>query len=81
MCKTALAAKHANFQLSGISPNPTQPNQSRSAGTKGLLFQFSFCISTHNLVTKISSRGGLVVELWADNSLPSATVGSNLRQV
>ena len=29
----------------------------------------------------ISSRGGLVVELWTDNSLPSATVGSNLLQV
>ena len=28
-----------------------------------------------------SSRGGLVVELWTDNSLPSATVGSNLCQV
>ena len=30
---------------------------------------------------KVSSRGGLVVELWTDNSLPSTTVGSNLRQV
>ena len=29
----------------------------------------------------LSSRGGLVVELWTDNSLPSAIVGSNLRQV
>ena len=28
-----------------------------------------------------SSRGGLVLELWTDNSLPSATVGSNLLQV
>ena len=28
-----------------------------------------------------SSRGGLVVELWTNNSLPSATVGSNLHQV
>ena len=30
---------------------------------------------------QISSRGGLVVELWTDNSLQSATVGSTLRQV
>ena len=28
-----------------------------------------------------SSRGGLVVELWTENSLPSAMVGSNFRQV
>ena len=28
---------------------------------------------------KQTSYGGLVVELWTDNSLPSATVGSNLR--
>ena len=28
----------------------------------------------------IPSRGGLVVELWTDSSLPSAMVGSNLRQ-
>ena len=29
----------------------------------------------------LPSHGGLVVELWIDNNLPSATVGSNLRQV
>ena len=28
-----------------------------------------------------SSRGGLVVGSWTDNSLPSAKVGSNLHQV
>ena len=33
------------------------------------------------IINLISSRSGLVVELWTDNSLPSATVGSNLRQV
>ena len=28
----------------------------------------------HTLFLVVSSRGGLVVELWTDNSLPSATV-------
>ena len=37
------------------------------------------CMKTNNL--KASSRGGLMVELWTDNSLSSATVGSNLHQV
>ena len=34
-----------------------------------------------NNKSHISSRGGLVVELWTDNSLPSASVGSNLLRV
>ena len=44
---------------------------------KGVYFDFSALV----YLTKLSSRGSLVVELWTDNSLPSATVGSNLRQV
>ena len=44
---------------------------------------FNICPSFENetKLLKTSSRGGLVVELWTDNSLPSTTVGSNLRQV
>ena len=41
------------------------------------------CVNVFSLkkVSLYLSRGGLVVELWTDNSLPSATVGSNLHQV
>ena len=39
----------------------------------------NFKIFKQQQIGKLSSRGGLVVELWTENSLPSATVGSNLR--
>ena len=71
-----------NFQ----SLNFVQLRWAKIAVKKNYILVQKFCIErceffNLKILNLVSIRGGLVVELWSDNRLHSATVGSNLHQV